>query len=719
MRVLPVLLVLTLSVMGSASADPMLFHPGTGIPNPGSAGGRDVIWSEPPDLNGLIGSSEQILRFGLETEIANDFIPSKSLITRETWWGGYFNNTTPCVAGIQTPGFNLEFFTDAGCVPGERIADFSVTDFSEESVGCQAGAYPLFKWSATVRVAVIPNVPYWFCAQIADHPFPPQGGRLASMRVVGCDSMFRSAYFGYPNWTPGDWPFDASQEFEATDGTSGPGGACCFESGSCLFSSAQECIHEGGVWEGVGTTCGPNECAPGACCAPDNTCAITAGYDCVAPNVWQGAWTVCSPTGCALRSPGSITVWGRNDYGQQNVPLPDDHFVALAAGGFHCLALRENGTLVAWGRNDSGQCDVPSPPSTYRGIAAGWGHSLALRHDGSIVAWGLNHDGQCNVPSPNTGFVAVAAGGYHSLALRSDGTIVAWGRDTSGQCDVPAPNGDFVAVAGGGRRSMGLKADGSVVVWGDCGVCSVPNPNADFTAIAAGWSQVLGLKADGSVVDWYDAANQVEVPGPNADFAAIAGGSEHSIGLKRDGSIVVWGSNRYGEGSVPSPNSNFVAISGGGGYDTYALTRFPTVACCLGGGACSMLPEDQCLAAGGSVLRGEASCDSNPCAPTSGSEPFAPSVPAALALNAVPNPSDGRVILRCDLPARAPARVDIIDAAGRIVRRLLLDARPAGRYTIAWDSRADDGRPLPAGVYWMRISSRGESVTGRLVVLGR
>jgi hypothetical protein len=65
--------------------------------------------------------------------------------------------------------------------------------------------------------ALVANL-YWFSAQMADHPFPPQWGRLASDMTQICDSAFRSDYFAYPDWVPapdvfGDM-FDASQMFE-------------------------------------------------------------------------------------------------------------------------------------------------------------------------------------------------------------------------------------------------------------------------------------------------------------------------------------------------------------------------------------------------------------------------------------------------------------------------------------------------------------------------
>jgi hypothetical protein len=202
-------------VAGAAIAAPTLFVPGSGTPNVVPSG-RDVCWSEPADLNGLIGSSEQILAFGLETELANDFVPTGD-ISHGDWWGGFWNNTTPCQSGITTPGFNLRVYEDGGCVPGSVLVDAAITTFTEESVGCQAGVYPMFKWGADLSAQLTGGNLYWFGAQMRDHAFPPQGGRLASAGVVGCDTVFKSAYFAYPDWTPAidvfGVAFDCSQEF--------------------------------------------------------------------------------------------------------------------------------------------------------------------------------------------------------------------------------------------------------------------------------------------------------------------------------------------------------------------------------------------------------------------------------------------------------------------------------------------------------------------------
>ncbi len=206
-----------LFVAGTAMAEPTAYHPATGTPYQGDGSTR-ACWSEPPDLNGLIGSSEQILAFGLETELANDFSVPETQVTHATWWGGYWNNSTPCVPGMTPSGFNLRFYADAGCIPGTIVADISLTTFSEESVGCQQGFYPMFKWGGDVSVSIVANDLYWFGAQMKDHPFPPQSGRLAAMMITGCDTVFKSAYFSFPDWTPAidvfGVAFDASQEFE-------------------------------------------------------------------------------------------------------------------------------------------------------------------------------------------------------------------------------------------------------------------------------------------------------------------------------------------------------------------------------------------------------------------------------------------------------------------------------------------------------------------------
>ena len=88
----------------------------------------------------------------------------------------------------------------------------------------------------------------------------------------------------------------------------------------------------------------------------------------------------------------------------------------------------------------------------------------------------------------------------------------------------------------------------------------------------------------------------------------------------------------------------------------------------------------------------------------------------ALAVRAIPNPTAGRAELRFSLPSPGPARLDLLDVQGRVVRTLL--DRPwlaAGPHAVALDVRS--GSPIPAGVYFCRLDAGDASARGRIVVV--
>lgn len=217
MKKIAFVIALSFVVAGSALAiNPSLMAGGAGPQNILNTS-RAVVWSEPVDLEGLIASSEVIGAFALETEIANDFyLTSSNTIATARWWGGYYNNNSCADIGVAT-NWNLRFYDDGGCVPLTTLAEYLGTLSNETSIYCQGGLYPIFEYCAPVSFQVAANTLYWFGAQVADHAFPPQCGRVASAGIVGCDTVFKSAYFSYPDWTPAidvfGVAFDASQEF--------------------------------------------------------------------------------------------------------------------------------------------------------------------------------------------------------------------------------------------------------------------------------------------------------------------------------------------------------------------------------------------------------------------------------------------------------------------------------------------------------------------------
>ena len=103
-------------------------------------------------------------------------------------------------------------------------------------------------------------------------------------------------------------------------------------------------------------------------------------------------------------------------------------------------------------------------------------------------------------------------------------------------------------------------------------------------------------------------------------------------------------------------------------------------------------------------------CDPNPC-PTSGVEDEAGSL--SLSLRATPNPSTGAIVIEYRLPSATPVTIEVFNAAGMLVRRMVEGPQAPGRHSTTWDGRDERGREMASGVYLARI------VTGEGVAIGR
>jgi hypothetical protein len=93
--------------------------------------------------------------------------------------------------------------------------------------------------------------------------------------------------------------------------------------------------------------------------------------------------------------------------------------------------------------------------------------------------------------------------------------------------------------------------------------------------------------------------------------------------------------------------------------------------------------------------------------------------PRDLALHQnTPNPFNRTTLIRYDVPADgADLRLAIYDVAGRVVRTLASGPVAAGERAATWDGRNQDGREVPSGVYFCRISVGNETRTRSLVLI--
>lgn len=90
-------------------------------------------------------------------------------------------------------------------------------------------------------------------------------------------------------------------------------------------------------------------------------------------------------------------------------------------------------------------------------------------------------------------------------------------------------------------------------------------------------------------------------------------------------------------------------------------------------------------------------------------------VSAHTVLTAGPNPSREDVRIRYFTPAAASATLEIFDPAGRRVRSLDGVRWAAGWQEVQWDGCGENGAPVPAGVYWVRLVLPDESRAVRVV----
>jgi len=106
-------------------------------------------------------------------------------------------------------------------------------------------------------------------------------------------------------------------------------------------------------------------------------------------------------------------------------------------------------------------------------------------------------------------------------------------------------------------------------------------------------------------------------------------------------------------------------------------------------------------------------------APLFAGEAAAPREAVQLALHpAAPNPFRGATRISYELPAATPVTLRVLDATGRLVRRLKT-GRPeaAGRHEATWEGKDEQGRRAPAGVYLYQVETAAGAAAGRLLLI--
>lgn len=247
----------------------------------------------------------------------------------------------------------------------------------------------------------------------------------------------------------------------------------------------------------------------------------------------------------ALRTNGTLWTWGCGAYGglgtnsTANASSPVtvvggfSDWCAIGGGGPGRAAIRSNGTLWVWGRNTNGQLGdgttiCRSSPVTVVGgftdwkyVATGEATTAAIRNDGSLWMWGCNLRGQLgdlstvyrsspvSVVGGFTDWCQAAMSLSVTLGLRGNGTLWSWGcgpvlgnslPNTAQSSPVSVVGGftDWCQVAAVTYHAGAIRSNGSLWTWGcNCnnslGTAYVfPGRSSPVSVLGGitGWSQV-------------------------------------------------------------------------------------------------------------------------------------------------------------------------------------------------------------------------------------
>ena len=229
-------------------------------------------------------------------------------------------------------------------------------------------------------------------------------------------------------------------------------------------------------------------------------------------------------------------------------------------------AIKSDGTLWVWGRNDKGQLgqnqsgntDYSSPvqiPGSWTYGAASIDSMLVVNTSGELWSWG-----------------------------GSGGGVLGQNSNVSYSSPVQIPGTDWVDVSGGYEVAAAVKTSGQLWMWGNnykgnLGQNNKTNyssprqvPGTTWTLsnnTNAGGNAQRFVKTDGSLWSWgynaqgglghnnlTDYSSPVQV-GSSTDWSTIGGDSYNGIGVKTDGTMWVWGKNEKGQLGQNQPQNSY------------------------------------------------------------------------------------------------------------------------------------------------------------------
>jgi len=209
-----------------------------------------------------LGASQYDPSFNFDPLIADDFTFTVNQLVNDVHWiGGYWN-------GPPNDGnfdWEIIFYNDFGDgnKPGAAIGTYTFANAQvNETFIEQVGTSFYYSYSVNLpaTLSFMAGTKYWISIQ-GIGAYPPQSGwAFHQTPILLHQAVFKSVYFGYPNWTNSSTVFGYAIDvcFQLT--YEAPTEACCLLDGSCVDGTPGECQTLGGTPQGPGTSCATVNC---------------------------------------------------------------------------------------------------------------------------------------------------------------------------------------------------------------------------------------------------------------------------------------------------------------------------------------------------------------------------------------------------------------------------------------------------------------------------
>ena len=307
----------------------------------------------------------------------------------------------------------------------------------------------------------------------------------------------------------------------------------------------------------------------------------------------------------AIKTDGTLWLWGRNGTGCLGTNDRTDRYSPVqtvsggtnwsfvSAGSYCTAALKTDGTLWLWGRNDRGQ--LGDNTNTYRSspvqtVAGGtnWKQlsyrsqtGAAIKTDGTLWMWGPNFWGTLGdntithrsspvqTISGGTNWRYVSCSASNTAAIKTDGTLWLWGLNNAGQLGdntitkrsspVQTISGgtNWKQVASGGSNTAAIKTDGTLWLWGE---------------------NFLGCLGDNTMTH---RSSPVQTVAGGTDWRRVNKTQSHTAAIKTDGTLWLWGYNnngKLGTNNTTHYSSPVQTVAGGNNWNWVSTTASSTIA---------------------------------------------------------------------------------------------------------------------------------------------